>query len=95
MKVALVNTQTGFVENLIVVNSLADPVSENYKLVEIPTFHESGEFSEEDLAVQNILKEIDPNYIPPEPIIFERNIIIGETKWNENDGFYEESANTA
>lgn len=88
MKAALVNLQTEIVENIIMVDSLEDPVSEGHKLVEVPLIYE--ELSAEQEAIIEILKQIDPNSVPEQSKI-ERPILIGETKWNEINGFYEEN----
>jgi hypothetical protein len=86
MKGVLVNIQTGIVENIIMVNSLEDPVLENYKLFEMPMVEMYT--SEEERQLYEIIKEIDPDFIGvPKG---ERFIDIGVTKWSTEKGFYEE-----
>jgi len=83
IKAVLVNIDIGIVENIIMVSSLEEFVPEGYKLVELPK--KNLEISEEDKILEEILKEIDPNYVIQ---YSERPIIIGVTKWNEEKGFY-------
>lgn len=86
IKVAMINLDTEIVENIILLTSMDDPAPENYKFVEVPS--KSDVDDEENLALQSILKDIDPNYVPPPIQMIERFIKIGETKWNEEKGFY-------
>lgn len=86
MKAAYINLQTEIVENIIMITSVDESVPEGYKLVTIPIKNAD---SEENLALINILKDIDPNYQVPSTYT-ERQIVIGTTKWNESKGFYDD-----
>ena len=89
MKAALVNTNTGIVELVIIVNSLDDIVPQNYKLVEIPMIENYGGI-EEEKQLFDILKEIDPDYIDSKCYMTEKPVNPGITKWSEELGLYEE-----
>jgi hypothetical protein len=87
-KAAYVNLQTNLVENLIMVNSLEDPVPEGYKLVEIPLIE--LDYSNEEQELYDMLLTVDPDFILPEKQKQELSISINETKWTEELGFHEE-----
>jgi hypothetical protein len=87
IRAALVNTQTGVVENIIMVNSFEDAIDENYKLVEIYEIEVLNSLTEDEIQLYSILKEIDPDFKMP-MMVYPVNI--NETKWSEEKGFYEE-----
>jgi hypothetical protein len=90
IKAALVNVETELVENVIIVDTLEDVVPAGYTLVEIVRIE--IDFTDEEKQLYDILEEIDPDFIRPETssfVITETPIMIGQTKWNINDGFYE------
>jgi hypothetical protein len=92
MKAALVNIETEIVENIIIVDSLESPVPSGFILIDIPISEEVIEYTDEEKQLYDILEEIDPDFIRPETssfVITETPIMIGQTKWNINDGFYE------
>lgn len=89
MKAALVNTNTGIVELVIIVNSLDDIVPENYILVDIPSVEIYNGTSEEK-QLFNILKEIDPEYVDSKSFTVEMTVHPGVTRWSEEFGLYEE-----
>lgn len=88
MKAALVNTQTGIVENIIIVDSLEDPVESGYTLVEIPVFE--IDYAQDEKDLYELLIQIDPEFVLPPKKIQERVIMINSTKWNEQNEFFEE-----
>jgi hypothetical protein len=86
-KAALVNTETGFVENVIVVNSLDDEVQAGYVILPITVVDMSEDFTEEQLELIETIKQIDPDYkLPTKEIVIELN----KTKWSQERGFYSE-----
>ena len=87
MKAALINLETGIVESVIVVNSIDDIVPEGYQLVETDKIENIINKTDEELALYEILKDLDPDYKYDE---IERPIHIGQTKWSVTQGFYEE-----
>ena len=87
MKAALVNTQTNIVENIIVVGSTEDLVESGYKLVEIPF---EIDYTQDEKDLYELLIQIDPEFVLPPKKIQERVIMINSTKWNEQNGFFEE-----
>ena len=87
IKAALINIQTGIVENIIMVNSIEDPVNENYKLVEIYEIENTSTLTEEEKQLYSILKEIDPDFKLP---MIDCPVYINISKWSEEKGFYEE-----
>lgn len=87
-KVAYVNLQTNLVENKIMVNSLEDEVPEGYKLVEIPITE--IDYTQDEKDLYELLIQIDPEFVLPPKKTQERVIIINSTKWNEQNGFFEE-----
>ena len=87
-KVAYINLETGIVENIIVVSSINDPVPEGYKIIEIPTYE--IEYTQEEQDLYEILTTVNPNFVPPPKKKQERSIHINETKWNGEQGFFEE-----
>lgn len=88
MKASLVEKNTGIVVNVIMVDSLDDPVGEDYMLA--PMQYIEHPVDPEYVALVQILKEIDPDYIEPEKIRTEVTINIGVTKWDEvNQRYYE------
>lgn len=89
MKAALVNTQTDIVENIIIVNSLEDPVESGYTLVEIPEVIEI-DYTQEEKDLYELLIQIDPEFVLPPKKTQEHVIMINSTKWNEQNGFFEE-----
>jgi hypothetical protein len=86
MKAALVNTQTGIVENIIIVDSLEDPVPAGYVLAEISLIE--IDYTDEEKQLYELLQEIDPEFVLPPKKTEEPIVQIGITKWNKNDGFY-------
>jgi hypothetical protein len=86
-KAALINVQTGIVENIIIVNSFEDKVPVGYILKPITMIDLVGEITQEYLDMIEIIKEIDPDYITPTKEI---EIRINETRWSEEKGFYTE-----
>jgi hypothetical protein len=87
MKAALINLETGIVESVIVVNSIDDIVPEGYQLVETDMIVNNIGKTDEELALYEIIKDLDPDYKYDE---IERPIHIGQTKWSSSRGFYEE-----
>ena len=87
MKAAYVNKITSIVENIIVVGSLEDPVDDAYMLVKIP--YTEIDYTKEENDLYNLLAIIDPDFSFPPKEKMEPTIVIGVTKWNSNDGFYE------
>ena len=87
MKAALVNLETGIVESVIIVNSTDDPVPYNYHLVEVDMIVDIASKTDEEWALYEIIKDLDPDYKYDE---IERPIHIGQTKWSASRGFYEE-----
>lgn len=86
MKAALVNKETQIVENVILVNSLDEPVDPSYDLIEVDMLKK--DLSAEDMELYEIIKELDPGYYI-EKVLQERIVHIGQTKWNATVGFYE------
>lgn len=87
MKAALVNLETSIVESVIMVDSVDDPVPEGYKLVEVDMIVNNVGKTDEELALYEIIKDLDPDYKYDE---IERPIHNGQTKWSASRGFYEE-----
>ena len=87
MRAALVNLETGIVESVIMVNSIDDPVLEGYQLIETDKIENTIGKTDEELALYEIIKDLDPDYKYDE---IERPIHIGQTKWSASRGFYEE-----
>lgn len=88
MKASLIDKNTGTVVNVIMVDSLEDPVGEDYMLA--PMQYNEPPVDPEYEALVQILKEIDPNYKEPEKTRTEVPINIGVTKWDEvNQRYYE------
>jgi hypothetical protein len=87
MKAALINLETGIVESVIMVNSVDDPVPYGYHLVEVDIIHNIIGKTDEELALYEIIKDLDPDYKYDE---IERPIHNGQTKWSVTQGFYEE-----
>jgi hypothetical protein len=87
MRAALVNLETSIVESVIVVNSVDDIVPEGYQLVETDMIVNNIGKTDEELALYEIIKDLDPDYKYDE---IERPIHIGQTKWSVSRGFYEE-----
>lgn len=87
MKAAYVNKTTGIVENIIVVGSLEDPVDDEHVLAEIGEIE--IDYTQEEIDLYSLLQEIDPDFSFPLKKKAEPTIVIGVTKWNSNDGFYE------
>ena len=87
MRAALVNLETSIVENIIVVNSVDDIVPKGYQLVETDKIENIINKTDEELALYEIIKDLDPDYKYDE---IERPIHIGQTKWSASRGFYEE-----
>lgn len=87
MKAALVNLETGIVESVIMVDSVDDPVAEGYKLVEVDMIVDIASKTDEEWALYEIIKDLDPDYKYDE---IERPIHNGQTKWSASRGFYEE-----
>ena len=87
MKAALVNLETSIVESVIMVDSVDDPVPEGYKLVEVDMIVNNVGKTDEELALYEIIKDLDPDYKYDE---IERPIHNGQTKWSASKGFYEE-----
>lgn len=88
MKAASVNTQTDIVENIIVVGSTEDLVESGYKLVEIPITE--IDYTQDEKDLYELLIQIDPEFVLPPKKTQERVIMINSTKWNEQNGFFEE-----
>jgi hypothetical protein len=88
IKAALVNKETELVENIIIVDTLEDVVPDGYVLVEI-YIQQVIEYTAEDNALYDILEEIDEDFTRPAKLTIEYPVVIGQTKWNINDGFYE------
>jgi hypothetical protein len=90
IKSALVNNETEIVENIIMVNTLEDSIPSGYILVAIPITDEVIEYKDEEKQLYDILEEIDSDFVrPPYSNIIETPVMIGKTKWNINEGFYE------
>lgn len=87
-RVALVNNETGVVENLIVVIRNEDIPPDGYSFADLETIEIP--VNSEIAALENIIKEIDPEFEVTKPIISERPLNIGTTKWSKDRGFYEE-----
>lgn len=87
IKAALVDTQTDIVTNIIIVNSIADPVPANFKLVEIDQVPQI--LTDRDHKLINVMMKNDPTYSPPLAMM-ERPIILGTTMWSEDLGFHDE-----
>ena len=87
MKAALINLETGIVESVIMVDSADDPVAEGYKLVEVDMIVDIASKTDEEWALYEIIKDLDPDYKYDE---IERPIHNGQTKWSASRGFYEE-----
>jgi hypothetical protein len=87
IKAALVNVETEIVENIIIVDTLEDVIPDGYTLVEIPI--QTIEYTDEENVLYNMIEEIDVNFIRPARLTVEYPAIMGQTKWNINDGFYE------
>ena len=85
IKAAYINISTGIVENIIILKSLEDTISQGYKAVEVPY-----EYEELDLEMYKLIQTIDPDYAMPEKKKIQRPVHIGITKWDELNGFYEE-----
>lgn len=88
MKAALVNTQTDIVENIIIVNSSENPIPDGYKLVEISIIE--PDYTQDEKDLYELLIQIDPEFVLPLKKTQEPVIMINSTKWNEQDGFFEE-----
>jgi len=88
MKAAYVNKATGLVENIIMVNSVNDPIDASHILVEISSTE--IDYTQEELELYDLLKQIDPEFVLPPKKIQERGVMINSTKWNEQNGFFEE-----
>jgi len=86
VKAVVVNKKTEFVDNIILVNSLSDPIGPDHVLVAIDKIEK--EMLPEEKELYNVIKELDPNYYD-ERVMIERPIYIGKTKWNNTSGFYE------
>lgn len=85
MNAALVNTITDIVESVIVVNSLKDFVPDNYRLVAIAKV--PVPLPPDQQEVVDLLKLIDPAYVPA-PKQFATPVINPlTTKWTETTGF--------
>lgn len=87
MKAAYVNKITEIVENVIMVNSLQDPVAEPYVLAEIAAIEIDYTQDEQDLY--DFMSQIDPDFVYPAKKRVEPTIEIGVTKWNAENGFYQ------
>ena len=87
MKAALINLETGIVESVIMVDSVDDTVPDAYRLVEVDMIHNIIGKTDEELALYEIIKDLDPDYKYDE---IERPIHNGQTKWSASRGFYEE-----
>jgi hypothetical protein len=92
IKAALVNVETELVENVIIVDTLEDVVPAGYILVEIPI--EIIEYTDEEKQLYDILEEIDKDFVRPpysnaHVNVIEMPVMIGQTKWNITEGFYE------
>lgn len=87
MKAALVNLETGIVESVIMVDSVDDTVAYGYQLVEVDMIQNIIGKTDEELALYEIIKDLDPDYKYDE---IERPIHNGQTKWSATQGFYEE-----
>jgi hypothetical protein len=98
MKAALVDMQTGIVTNILMINSLTDPVLSGYKLVEITKVRDPSYMSNDSDLEDEIKKLIetmlddDPTYVPPTTIVIDKTVMIGRTRWSEELGFYEPDA---
>lgn len=86
VKMARVNLSTGIVENLEMVEANNVPSISGYSFVSIPKI--KLEPTMEQKAINEILKEIDPNFVVP-VIEIEQTIHVGSTKWSQDKGFYE------
>lgn len=86
VKMARVNLSTGIVENLEMVEANNVPSVSGYSFVSIPKIQ--LEPTMEQKAINEILKEIDPNFVVP-VIEVEQTIHVGSTKWSQDKGFYE------
>lgn len=88
MKAAYVNKATDLVENIVIVNSVNDPVDEAHVLVEIPI--NEVDYTQEQINLYDFMKTFDSNFVYPEKrrIKSEISIEIGVTKWNPTNGFY-------
>jgi hypothetical protein len=86
--VALINNQTNFVENIVVIELDRDEPPIGYSFAEIPIIKKFPTKQDEELY--NMLREIDPNFV------FERmyegpvDIIFNKTKWTQEKGFFED-----
>ena len=86
MKAAVINTSTNIVENIIIVDSMSDPVPDGYMLAEIDMI--DVEIPDELKAIAEKMKKKNPNYQLPDSRV-ERPIHIGQTKWTVDLGFYD------
>lgn len=89
IKVALVDTNSNTVTNLIIVDSLDDPVPDGFVLAPMEYITDLDADKEND-ALQAILSMIDPNHTPVVRAPIERSIHIGVTRWTPEKKFYEE-----
>lgn len=86
MKAALVNLGSGYVQNIIMVNSLDDPVGDGYKLVSVDIVQE---IDAETQSTIDFIKTIDPDYVH-QPVIKEYSVNIGKTRWTEELGLFDQ-----
>lgn len=86
VKMARVNLSSGIVENLEMVEANNVPSVSGYSFVSIPKIQ--LEPTTEQKAINEILKEIDPNFVVSVKEV-EQTVHVGSTKWSQDKGFYE------
>lgn len=89
MKAALVDTSTGIVSNVIVVDTLDDAVADGFVLAPME-YTEVDAVTGEEAALIDILSRIDPNYVKAAPKLIETPVHPGITKWSVDRKFYQE-----
>jgi hypothetical protein len=89
IKTACINLQTNIVENIIMINDGDTHVEpDGYIHIPVPKIPVSTTLSPEQQAINEILKQLNPDYVETQEFI-EMSIITGQTKWSEDKGFYE------
>ena len=83
----MVDKSTNIVSNLIMINNEENNDVDGFYVVEIPLT--DAPITKEESALYDILKEVDPTYVPDIQKV-ELPVHIGSTKWTVQAGFFEE-----